>query len=376
MRICHVITGLTTGGAETMLARLVAAGRPLGMDATVISLMDGGTVGPRIEALGVTVHGLGLRPSRPSIRALGRLRRILRAQRPDIVQGWMYHGNLAASLGGSRAPVLWNVRQSLDGLAQEKRGTAAAIRLSAWLSTRPARIIYNSGVSARQHEAVGFSADRRVILPNGFEGDAFRPDPAARAALRDRLGLSADTPLVGMVARLHPMKGHGTFLAAAGALRASGAPERKAIRFVVVGRGVEPQAPELAEPIRAHGLEGAVHLLGERSDVASILPALDVLCCPSSWGEGFPNAVGEAMACGVPCVVTDVGDASLLLGPAGETVPPCDPSALADAIARLLAAPAETRAAMGAAGRARILEEFSLATVAERYRRLYAEVLG
>jgi glycosyltransferase involved in cell wall biosynthesis len=373
VRIAHVIPALATGGAQAMLAKLLEAGVG-GPDQLVVALRPGGGAWPRVAATGVELHDLGLRPGEISPMALGRLSVLLRRWRPDLVHGWMYHGNLAAllgaGLGARRAAVLWNIRHSLHDLAHEKTGTRAVIRIGAHLSRLVAAVVYNAQVSADQHSTLGYTGRRIEVIPNGFDTDRFRPDPEARARWRARLGLGSGTHLIGHVARYHPMKDHAGLIRAAGQLVSQG----RDLFLVMVGEDVTPQNQELSVALRAAGIGHRAALLGERSDIPEILAALDVAVLCSAWGEGFPNVLGEAMACGVPCVATDVGDCGRLMAADGALVPPRDGAALAEAMARLLDLPASARGELGAAGRSRIVDEFALPRIAERYTELYRRI--
>jgi glycosyltransferase involved in cell wall biosynthesis len=374
MRLLHVITGLTTGGAETTLQRLLASHRGAAGDTRVVALGREGVPARRIRELGIEVEALGLAGGRSAPAGIVRLTRLARGFAPDLVQGWMYHGNLAASLAArlapGSAPVIWNVRQSLDDDGSAKRSTARVIRAGARWPFRPARIVYNSRLGAEQHARLGYPADVEVVIPNGLDPEEFRPDPGAGPDLRRELGVEGTTPLVGLVGRFHPVKDHAGFLAAASAL----AEARPDVRFVLVGPGIDRENGSLRESLARRRLGGRVHLLGERDDVPRITAGLDVATC-CSLAEAFPNVVLEAMACAVPCVTTDVGDAREVLGDGGLVVPRREPGSLASAWARLLAAPAKRRA-MGEAGRRRVLERFTLAQTASRYERLYGEILA
>jgi glycosyltransferase involved in cell wall biosynthesis len=369
-RVCHVITALGTGGAEMMLWKLLAASERLRGGATVISLRDAGTVGPRIRALGVPVEEVGIRGV-PGLVHVRRLRAAVRSARPDVVQGWMYHGNLAAWYGARATgrPLLWNIRQSLGRLADEKPPTAFVIRVGALLSDRARAIVYNSRVSASQHERLGYAAERARLLPNGFDAQRFRPDPGARGRLRLRIGAPQSARVVGMVARFHPMKDHANFLASMARLL----PDDPLLHVVLAGTGVVASNRAFARLLPSERWGARIHALGEESDVASLLAGLDV-CALSSRSEGFPNVVGEALACAVPCVVTDFGDAAEVLGEAGEVVAPGDPLAFALAVRRLLDLKPEVRVELGHAGRERILRDYAIESVARRYEALYEEV--
>jgi glycosyltransferase involved in cell wall biosynthesis len=279
--------------------------------------------------------------------------------------GWMYHGNLAASLLGAclRRPVIWNVRHSVARLADEPFLLRQLIGASARLSVQPLRIVYNARAAAAQHEALGFRADRRVVLPNGFDTGALSPDPTAPARLRRDLGLGRDAVLVGAIGRYHPMKDHAGLLRAVSRL----ADRHPGLHLVLVGRGLDGENGELAAAVREAKLAGRVHCLGERGDVESVVAGLDLLASASAWGEGFPNVVAEAMACEVPAVVTDVGDSAYVVGNTGRVVPPRDPAALSGAIGELLSLPAADRAALGTRARARVADNFDIHKVARRY---------
>ena len=369
--VLHVITGLRMGGAETALSRLLATLPSGEFPATVVSLLPGGPLSERIQSLGVPVRSLGMRRSLPSLRGALALRRIVRELRPAIIQGWMYHGNLAGwfarSVGRTPARLVWNIRQSLYDLRRERPGTRLAIRLGARLSVQCDAIVYNSQLARRQHEAIGYAAARARVIPNGFDCEQFRPRADAGAALRAELGVPPERLLVGLVSRYHPMKGHEIFFEAARRVLDAGVDAA----FVCAGPDVTAANPRLAEPIGRLGLAERVHLLGERHDTPTLFSGFDVSCSASSWGEGFPNAVGEALASGTPCVATDVGDTAVVLGPSGTLVPPGDPEALAEGLRRLLAATPETRREAGALGRQRVQREFSLDRVTEMYAEFY-----
>ena len=375
IRIVHVISGLMTGGAEVMLAKLAAATDRNRFQPVVVSLSGAsGPVGDEIERLGVAVHYCSMRRSVPGpASALGFLQLIRRLE-PDILQGWMYHSNLAALAAAAvlpaKVPVLWNIRGSHCRLGREKPATAAAIWLSARLSSRPDRIVNNSRYSASLHEReLGFASGKWEFIPNGFDLDRFRPAPDARRELRAELAIPAASRLVGILGRDHPMKDHVNFLRAAALARVLMAD----LHFVMAGAGLDPRNSALQDRISCLGLSGRVHLLGERRDTSRLCAAFD-LATSSSWAEGFPNAIGEAMSCAVPCVVTDAGDCRRLVGRTGLIVPVRDPAALARGWLELLRAAPAAREALGRAARLRIAEHFSLRNVAAQYESLYEGV--
>lgn len=371
-RLLFVTSGLGTGGAERMLVKLLATFDRARYECLVVSLLDTGTQGAPIREMGVAVLELHIDRLGGFFAAGWRLLLVARRFRPDVIQGWMYHGNLAASLAWlavcRSARLFWGVRQTFHGMAAERRLTRVAIRAGAALSGMPVAIIFNSHVSAAQHGAIGFHRDKAAVIPNGFDLGHFRPDAEVRAHLRSTLDIPPTAPVVGLVARDHPMKDHDTFLEAAALI----VRQLPAAVFVLAGRGVDSENPRIVGKIQALGLSAALRLLGEVRDTESLYPAFDVLALSSVRGEAFPNVLGEAMACGVPCVATDVGDARLILGDTGGIVPAADPLALAEEILALLRLTDTDRGAFGKRARERVRCCYSLDSVAAAYRDLYA----
>lgn len=374
MLVTHVITGLGVGGAETMLYKLVSATRAQGLSHSVVSLTDGGTYGPRFTADGVSVTCLGMTPGAPDPRALPRLVRVLRRDRPDVVQGWMYHANLLAGIaaGLAHTPVVWGIRRTDVAPRNTKRLTHWTNSLCARLSgVLPTRIVCCAESALRSHSALGYRHDRMVVIPNGFDLTVFAPDSQVGRRVRQELSIPEKALVVGLIARFHPDKDHWNYLSAARLV----AQERPDALFVLAGRGVEWTNQSLSSRIDESGLRPRVRLLGARSDVQRLLPAMDVLAS-SSRSEGFPQVLGEAMACGVPCAATDCGDSRQIVGATGRIVRPQDPEALASAISELLALSPVHRAALGAAARNRISERYDLRVVARGYAALYAQVVS
>lgn len=373
IRICHVITDLSTGGAQAMLARLVAALDGERFTSSVVALGTLEPMGERLRQLGAAPVSLGMRPGQPDPRAVARLARLFSSLQPDVVQTWLYHadlvGGLAAQLAG-RPPVVWNIRHSNLDPAANSASTLLAAHACARLSRRlPHTILCNSQAAAALHAGIGYAEDKLVVIPNGFDAGRWRPDAAARAAVRRELGVDDATPLVGLVARFHPQKDHRTFALAAGRLAA----RRPDVRFVLIGEGATWQNATLVGWLREAGAAEAALLLGRRDDMPALTAALDV-AVSSSLGESFANTLGEAMACGVPCVATNVGDSAALVGQTGVVTPPGDPAALARGMEMLLALGPAGRAVLGAAARRRMVDEYSIERVAARYAELYSRL--
>lgn len=374
IRILHVTTGLGVGGAENFLCRLINALRAPSFEHVVISLSPPGPLSALLQASGVRVIDLGIRPNRPNPFMLVRFRHEVRSFKPVLVQGWMYHGNLASWLAcqlvSPRPALAWNVRQTLYGLSHEKRLTRLAIRANRRLSRAPAILIYNSCMSRTQHERYGFHAEHSRVVPNGFDLANWHPAaPGERARIRQRLGIPEDVPVVGHVARLHPMKDHPRFLRTAVRL----AERYPGLHLLLVGTGVTSDQP-LWRGLVPGEMGSRFHFLGERSDVASLMRAVDALCVSSAWGEAFPNVLGEAMASGVPCVATDVGDSAAILGDTGVVVTPGDDAALYRGVCQIIDAGAETRRELGLAARARVQAHYSLGAAVAKYTDLYTSL--
>lgn len=371
MKICHVITGLGAGGAEVALCRLLESLRPPQYEHTVIALGSEAALSPRVAAA-AAVHHLDMRPSRAGPGDVLRLRRMLQREDADLVHAWMYHAHLLTTLAvwGEPVPHLWSIHHSLTDIGTDKRATRIVIRLNALFSTRPQRILYASHVSAAQHEAYGFCKAHTAVIPNGYDTDAFAPDPDARARVRTAMDLPPHALVIGMVARVHPTKDHANFLRAAQQFL----PSHPGAYFVLVGDGATADNAALAALIDAAGLGSRMRLLGRRTDIPAINNAFDVATL-SSRGEAFPNAVAEAMACGVPCVATNVGDVTEIVGDTGALVPPRDSAALAAGWARLAALGDVGRRALGLRAREHIIRHYTGRLRAHRYAELYSSII-
>jgi glycosyltransferase involved in cell wall biosynthesis len=376
MKILYIISGLPTGGAEMMLYKLLSGIDRDIFEPIVISLTDYGSLGNNIKNLNIPVYKMGMNACFPNPFKIWRFIKLTRKINPKLIQGWMYHGNLAALLAKwvlpNRVLLLWNIRHTPDDLKKEKRLTARVIRLGARLSAQPDQIIYNSNVSAQKHESIGYSDKHKNFIPNGFNCEQFKPFDNAKSKLRHSLDLKKDTLLIGLIARYHIMKDHVTFLHSAGKLNKT-YPE---IHFVLVGQGVDKSNRLLVKLIEDLKITKNIHLLGKRMDVDKITAGLDIACSSSSWGESFSNAIGEAMACGIPCVVTDVGDSARIVGETGIVVKPRDRKAFTDAMITLIKMSSEERLGLGKLARNRIIKHFSIDIVVKQYEDLYRDILN
>jgi len=365
--VLHLITGLETGGAERMALHLAAGIDRAAFQPVVVSMTGPGAMGPLIEAAGVPVRTLGLSRGIPDPRGLIRLAGILREFRPAVLHTSLYHADLLGLMMRwlGRVPhLLWVLHCS------ESIDTGMVRPVLARCSGTPDAVVTVSRVGQRVHEAAGYHPRRWVHIANGVDTAVLRPDPEARRRGRALLGIADDALAVLLPARHHPMKDHANFLAAA-AIAAESCPNTV---FALAGAGTEPGNPALDRAVAEHGLAGRVLRLGERRDLEHLYPAFDLVTLSSAFGEGLPLVLAEAMACGIPCVATDSGDAAVIVGDTGRIVPPRDPAALAAAWREMLALPPDARWALGERARARIREHYDLAAVIARYESLYLEV--
>ena len=372
IKVLHLITGLGVGGAETMLLKLLGGLDRERFASTVVSMTEPGALAPQIAELGIPVHSLGLNRGVPHPLALPKLFRLTRQFRPAILQSWMYHADVLGYFAARAARVpklVWNIRCSDLDFPTTSRSLRAVFATHGFLSRFTDATIVNSAAGMTFHRTHGHNSRRWELIQNGFDIARFRPDATKRARGRAELRLRDEEVAIGMVARFDRYKDHATFIAAAKLLR-----EREPrVVFVLAGKGMTADNEQIAGPLRAAKLTEQTRLLGEYADPSRLLPSLDIatLC---SFTEGFPNAVGEAMSCELPCVASDVGDSALLLGDAGRIVPPGDPQAVADSWSELIELGPQGRQRIGAAARVRIQERFSLQAIVTAYDKLYSEL--
>jgi glycosyltransferase involved in cell wall biosynthesis len=373
-----------------MLERLLCRMKNNSFSNQVVSLTDIGVVGRRIMDRGVRVHALCMPNGRLTLGGLVKLWQLLRLIRPTILQTWLYHADLLGLIFGKLAgisSICWNIRCSHIDLSQYRPTTRWTIRLCSLLSALPDAVITNSRAAVKFHSALGYKAKHWQVIPNGFDLERFKPDQSAKERLLSELDFvnrfrpkridegngerhRHDTLLIGLIARYDPMKDHSNFLKAASLLLQ----ERRDVDFILAGKGVEWANQRLVTEI-PNDLGSHFCLLGERNDTESLAASLDI-ATSASYGEGFSNTIGEAMACGLPCVVTDVGDSAAIVGNTGLVVPAKDPKALAMAWKELIDLGEDGRRNLGAAARKRIEEHFDLSRAVEEYEGLYSSLLG
>ena len=377
MKILHIIIGLDVGGAELMLKRLIEShcGNS-NYHHSVVSLGDIGPVGKQLLELGIEVVSLHLNSIFQLPVVFFRLCRLIRRQRPDILQTWMYHadliGGIAARLAGYRR-VIWGIRNtdlySNKGVSQT---TGLIMKLCSVMSNFiPHTILCVAQRAKITHAEAGYALSKMTVISNGFDTEMYKPDLDARRRTRESLNLPSDALIVGSIGRFNEYKDHRSFIIAAANLASTD----NRTYFLMVGRGVDSNNTTIMRWIKETDYADRYRLLGERSDVPSILAAMDIFCLHSK-SEGFPNVLGEAMCAGLPSVVTDVGDAGLLLGEGGLVVSPQDTEALAQSLLTLVQYSPDTRASFGIAARKRIKENYSIDVVKRKYEELYQKVMS
>jgi glycosyltransferase involved in cell wall biosynthesis len=361
-KLLFVTTDLRTGGAEAMLTRIATARPGLADEVIVASLLPAEAYVEILRGAGVSVVELHFDRLRGAVSSVIALARLIARHRPDIVQGWMYHGDLfaliALVLSGRRrhTRLIWGIRCSDMDLRRYGTGLRLVVKACTLLSRLPDLVTANSAAGLRSHLARGYRPRRTAIVANGVDVDRFKPDPVARIEVRRELGIAEDRLVLAHVARVDPMKDHAGFLAAMAAL-----PE---VLALMVGAGTE-NLPDRPNVVR----------LGRRDDVPRLLAAADVVVSSSAFGEGFSNVLAEGMSCGLPAVATDVGDARMIVGDAaGMVVPAGDPGALAAAVRMLAAEGREGRAKRGLEARARILAGFTMDRAIEAFAQLYCPI--
>jgi glycosyltransferase involved in cell wall biosynthesis len=361
LKVAFLIRTFDVGGSERQLLHLARGLVERDHEVLVIVIERGGTLVPELQAAGVTVT----EGKRAGIRAL-------REFRPDVVHGYLPFANVVAV---SLRPFLRGARVVLGvrGIQSERDPGGAAVqifyRVEAAASRLAHLVIANSDAARDQAAARGFPVERVKVVHNGFDTDALQFDAVARKQLRSEWAVGDDEVLVGRVAQLRPTKDYETFLRAA----AVAAARRPNFRFVVVGEG--PQRRELAALASRLGLDERVVWAGARPDIAATMSALDVMVSSSRW-ESFPNVVGEAMACGVPCAVTDTGDSAAIVGPTGTTSPPATPDRLGEAVLEVADRVAREGDELRAQARTRIIEQFSIGAMVTRTERMLLDVLN
>lgn len=374
MKVLHVITCLNDGGAESVLSRLCQHSQKL--KHVVVSLMDAGKYGPILTQSGITVYCLGMRPGKPSLYKFIKLFRLIKSERPDIVQTWMYHadllGGIAARLAGV-ANVIWGIHHSVLEKGKSKRSTILIAHICAVLSKFvPKRIVCCAQKSAETHRDLGYDRNKIVVITNGFDLRRFNINAASRAEKRKEWGISPDKFVIGNVGRFDPLKDHLNLFSALSIVRGRG------VDFccILVGKGLSTDNNQILGQLKKLKIDENIFLIGQQNDIPSVMNGFD-LHVLASRSEAFPSVIPESMACGTPCISTDVGDAMYMIGNEDDCCPPCNPDELALLIIKMEMEWRENPEAWekrSYKGRVRVEELFSLDAMVSAYEALWLGV--
>lgn len=369
--ILHIISGLNNGGAEGVLYRLCKYDKKY--QHIVVSMMDEGKYGPLLREAGVVMYCLNMPQGRVTFSGLWHLFKFIRQHKPDVVQTWMYHadliGGVVARLAGVRN-VFWNIRHTTLEPGKSKKSTILIAKLCAYLSSFiPKGIVFCAQEAVRVHSELGYKASKMTVIGNGYDLAIFNPNDDLSLRFKTELNIKTNTALLGMVGRFNPQKDHFGLLTALSIIK-----DRPShFKVALIGRDLNSSNSGLNDQIKNLGLEENLLLLDQRIDVPAVMNGLDIHVLSSS-SEGFPNVLAEAMACGTPCVTTDVGDAALIVGDTGWVVQPKDPQVLANAMLEAMEEQQNNPQAWQVrkqACRERIVNNFSIEKMIEGYHQVW-----
>jgi glycosyltransferase involved in cell wall biosynthesis len=376
MRVLHIIPSVEAEAAQLMLSRLLEDAAQRRQETAVLSLQPPGEMGEYMRARGIRLFSLRLEQPWQLPLAMLRLARIANAFAPDILHGWMHEGSVAASLARAitarPVSVVWNLRDPLGSESLPMARGWRQARLGAWMSARADAIVYNSRMQARQHTAAGYHIEHSLLIPDGFDTGLHRPSEGARDRLCANFGIDPKAVVIGHMAARHPKNDQTMLVEAVARARAIG----QDLHLLMVGSGLDAPGHDLHDLASRLLPAGRVTFSGARADLAEWLPGLDMLAASTAWGDDVPQAIGQALASGVPVVATELGDSVELVGPCGRIVPPQDPVGFGEAVLALAAMGPDQRRQLGEAGRQRVIERFSLETALDRYRELHQRLHG
>jgi glycosyltransferase involved in cell wall biosynthesis len=376
MRIFHIITSLETGGAQWVLVQLIQQLKLQGHDQSVISMKPNGDMARQIIEMGIPLNEIPFKPF-TYLRARSQCQRIISSFHADIIQSWLYHADFLTLFlyHQKKVPIIWGIHHSYEphGNNRLKSSTKNIVKINALFSkVIPQKIICCSRSAMRSHSQIGFAESKMAYIPNGIDVNRFKPNLQSRKILRSELGLSSEIQIIGYIARHHPQKDHATFFNAANLFLE----KKENTHFVLAGDQVDAENPEIQKQMLSSKYSSHFHFLGKRTDIPTITAGLDVATLSSSGGEAFPLSIIEAMACEIPCVATDVGDIKEMIGSIGIIVPSQNPKALSEGWMNILNESPVDRAVVGRAARDRVMNNYTVETMAEMYIKVYTSAKG
>lgn len=373
-KIAHIITGLDTGGAEMMLYKLLKETDLRLFDIHVISLTSIGEIGTEIKNLGIKVSALNMTRGIPNPFSIFRLVKMLKELNIEIVQTWMYHADLIGLISSKLAGiphVVWGVHHSNLNPETNKKLTLQVVKFCSKLSKRTTKIVCCSNTSAKVHKSIGYDSSKIVVIPNGFDTKMFNSFLPSNMDFKRMHNIPLGNYIVGHVARWDSLKDHQNFINAAAKVSS----EFPKVTFVMCGEGIDESNNKLNNWIEENNLKDKILLLGKRNDINTIMPSFDIFVS-SSVGEAFPNVIGEAMSCEIPCVVTDVGDCSYMVGDTGKAVPPRNSMLLAKGVMEILNLSVSERERLGDKARKRVEDNFHINVIVKKYSDMYIDILS
>lgn len=369
MKILHIITSLLDGGAEGVLFRICSHDK--NNKHLVISLRGNGKYGKLLLKKGIKIYTLNMQPGKFSISSFFKLIKILKKEQPNIVQTWLYHsdffGGVATRVAGIKN-LIWNIRHSDFDKKHTKKKLLILIKILAKISSfLPKRIIFCSKKSIKLHKKIGYQANKIEYVPNGYDTKKFKP-----YTKKDINDVDHKT-LLGCVARLHPQKDHKTLLHALNIVK-----KKYVVNFkcILVGLGMEKKNLKITNLIKKYNLEKEILLIGSRKNINTIMRKIDIHILASSYGEAFPNVIAEAMASGTPCVATNVGDTSLIVGNTGWITKPNNPKLLAKKIVQAIKkSRSKEWKNQCKIARDRIVKNFSIKRMTDNYNKIWLKTV-
>lgn len=370
IKILHIITSLGVGGAEKQLSQLVIGSDNNHYQHSVVTLTNNIVYKNELDQKNIKIYALNFRSKWKVIIEFFKLMKIIRKEKPNVIQTWLYHADLIGFLAGKLCgikTILWNVRCSDMNFKKYSNYTKYVLKLCSLLSNFPNRVVVNSKMGLEEHQRQGYKTKKWELIPNGINTNVYKYSVDAKKSVRNLLKISDDAVLIGMIGRFDPMKDHATFLKSAETI----AEKYSNVYFLLAGKDVTEENKFLTSALTKTNLKNKFYFLGLRSDIPYLLSSLDVLVLPSAFGEGFPNIVGEAMACEIPCVVTDVGDSANLVQNFGKVIPPMNVQSLTKALTEMINLSAEERRKIGKMAREHIVKHYAHEATIQRYENLY-----